>query len=618
LCFAASVREQLHASDIASQVLEWRGSASAALYFRAVANLAFDAPQFALAAHLLGVVTRIRSALLQDGVELVTRRGAVGALANLAAGPDLVVEAMFDDALADFLSQLLTRAATYNDDDDADDDDDDADHDELTVALALQLVHNVAQTDALRVRLRPVARAALPLARRLLLDAARLESAWTEKLLAFYAALVESPEFVDVLVELSEPLARAAATAPDSLDGAAHQDDDGRFLAASLLMTSAAHSHLHRDALFRAPAWKAIAFDLLASERILHRKVRPALVKALAELSLSDAHRRRVPRSAATLLRLVDIAVTSPVPDVRVSAAIAVGNVARTDARAAQLIDEHRIVDRLIALVDARREVAPDMRVPHAAVGALTNLVVSPANKARIGRHATLFGHVRKWLELPNALVQFAVVLLLRSLASERRCRSTAAAARPARRARVGGVGRRLRAGRERRHDDGRGRERAAPHADRRREQRQAARHARAVRVRARACASLRATSGGAAAAAAAAATAADEGGDDVERDVSAADIAAVGAAKHFEMLTQTTHVILQAEGLVALQKLVAVDATLTGVAQEAARRVLASDPVARAATSEAAAPTPAHHQADLQMARAAVTAAEELLAANK
>lgn len=581
-------------NDIASLVFEWRGTASMALYFRVVANLAFDAPQFALAAHLLGVVARIRAELLATNDASVVR-SAVGALANIAAGPDDVVDALFDDALADFLSQLLARAATAHSDE--------GEIDDLTVSLALQLIHNVAQTDSLRARLRPVARAALPFARALLADPARLESTWVEKLLSFYGTLFESPEFVDVLVELSEPLARAAATAPESPDGAAHQDDDGRFLAASLLMTSAAHSHLHRDALFRAPAWKAIVFDLLASERILHRKVRPALVKALAELSLSDSIAEEY-LLGGDLLRLVDIAANSAVPDVRVSAAIAVGNVARTDLRAAQLINEHNIVDRLIALVDARREVAPDMRVPHAAVGALTNLVVSPTNKARIGRHPTLFAHIKKWLELPNALVQFAVVLLLRSLASERHCRAQllrhdllgalASVASDA-----GYV-----------QDESAGTMTVEGESEPRRMPTDAASDKpRDMRVQfecARVLARLCAPPAGAATS--------DSDGDG-ERDVTAADIAAVGAAKHFDMLTQTSHVILQAEGLVALQKLVAVDSSLLSAAQEAARRVLASDPVARAATTEAAAPTPAHHQADLQMARAAVTAADELLA---
>lgn len=535
-------------------------------------------------------MTRVRTVLLSatDDAQI---RSAVGALANFAAGQDQVVDAMFDDALASFVSELLARAARSVDD-----------VDEMTVSLALQLLANVAQTPAFHARLRPVALAAIPLARVLLADADQLESAWIEKLLAFYAILVESPEFVDVLVELSEPLARAAATPPASADGAAHQDDDGRFLAASLLMTSAAHSNLHRDALFHAAAWKAIAFDLLASERILHRKVRPALVKALAELSLSDALADEF-LGGGDLLRLVDIAVNSGVPDVRVSAAIAVGNVARTDVRAAQLINEHNIVDRLIALVDARREVAPDMRVPHAVVGALTNLVVSPPNKARIGRHPSLFGHIRKWLELPNALVQFAVVLLLRSLASERHCRAQllqhgllgalASVASDAGYVQDDSAGTMTVEGEsEPRRMPG-----AETSSDKPRDMRV---QYESARVLARLCAPPAATS---------------DNADDGARDVTVADIAAVGAAKHFDMLAQTPHVILQAEGLLALQKLVAVDASLTDVAKEAARRVLHSDPVGHAASTEAAAPSPAHHQADLQMARAAVTAADELLA---
>jgi hypothetical protein len=466
------------------------------------------------------------------------------------------------------------------------------------------LVGNVAQTPAFHARLRPVARAALPFARKLLADVDQLESAWTEKLLALYATLAESPEFVDLIAELAEPLARAAAMPPASPDGATHQDEDGRFLAASLLMTSASHSNLHRDALFHAAGWKAIAFELLASERILHRKVRPALVKALAELSLSDALADEF-LVGGDLLRLVDIAVNSGVPDVRVSAAIAVGNVARTDVRAAQLINEHNIVDRLIALVDARREVAPDMRVPHAVVGALANLVVSPPNKVRIGRHPSLFAHVRKWLELPNALVQFAVVLLLRSVASERHCRAQlvqhgllgalASVASDAGYVQDDSAGTMTVEG----ESEPRRMPAAETSSDKPRDMRV---QYECARVLARLCAPPAATGDNA-----------DDNG--VVVDVTLADIAAVGAAKHFDMLAQTPHVILQAEGLLALQKLVAVDASLTELAKEAARRVLRSDPVAHAASTEAAAPTPAHHQADLQMARAAVTAADELLA---
>lgn len=587
----ATIREQLHSANIAARVLSWRSDS--ALYLRAIANLSFDTSQFVSIAFESGLITRVRQALL-GATDEAQVRSAMGALANFAAAQDNVVDAMFDDALGGFLSQLLARATQSPDD-----------VDDMTVSLALQLVGNVAQTPAFHARLRPVARAALPFARTLLADVDQLESSWTEKLLALYTTLAESPEFVDLIVELAEPLARAAAMPPASADGATHQDEDGRFLAASLLMTSAAHSNLHRDALFHAAGWKAIAFELLASERILHRKVRPALVKALAELSLSDALADEF-LSGGDLLRLVDIAVNSGVPDVRVSAAIAVGNVARTDVRAAQLINEHNIVDRLIALVDARREVAPDMRVPHAVVGALANLVVSPPNKARIGRHPSLFAHVRKWLELPNALVQFAVVLLLRSVASERHCRAQlvqngllgalASVASDAGYVQDDSAGTMTVEG----ESEPRRMPAAETSSDKPRDMRV---QYECARVLARLCAPPAATS--------------DNAADDSVVDVTLADIAAVGAAKHFDMLAQTPHVILQAEGLLALQKLVAVDASLTEMAKEAARHVLRSDPVAHAASTEASAPTPAHHQADLQMARAAVTAADELLALN-
>ena len=63
------------------------------------------------------------------------------------------------------------------------------------------------------------------------------------------------------------------------------------------------------------------------------------------------------------------------------------------------------------------------MRIPHAVVGALRNLIVQPAHKKQFAEHATLFTRLTEWLAMPNAHIQFACVMLLRALAAERSCR---------------------------------------------------------------------------------------------------------------------------------------------------------------------------------------------------
>jgi hypothetical protein len=591
-------------------------AAVSSLWARAVANLAFDAAPVALACVARRFDSRIRAALLSqartkqtgddddaddDDESVALIRSSVGALTNIVAGiDDAAIDALFDAELAQFLADRvfapLSTASL-----------DDVDH--ATVALALQLCHNaLGSGDAVRQRLREqsLLDAIVALSKRLLGNAQLVADdelgSWYAKLFALLGELVESPAFVDVLVELSEPLARAASLPPASLLATEQNDDDPRFLAASLLMTGASHSQAHREALFRASGWKAVAFQLLGSETVLHRKVRPSLVKALAELSLADSLADEL-LDGGDLMRLVDIALESAVPDVRVSAAIAVGNVARTDARAQRLLVEFGAVDRLIGLVNAKRDVAPDMRVPHAAVGALSNLAVSPANKLRLGQHATLFACLKQWLEIPNALVQFAVVLLLRSLAGERQSRaqmlqhellealSTVASA-------AGYV-----------QDDSAGTMTVEGEAEPRHFNDDEANDGKVrdmrvqyecARVLARLCA-----------------PAALNDGDAAARVVGAADVARVGAAKHFGMLAQTDLVPLQAEGLVALRDLLAVDASLLPLAQAAARRVLDSDPVARVeATPESAAPSPQHRQAEQRLARVAAQTAGELLAA--
>jgi hypothetical protein len=591
-------------------------TAVSSLWARAVANLAFDTAPVALACVARRFDSRIRAALLSqartkqsgdddddddddDDESVALIRSSVGALTNIVAGiDDAAIDALFDAELAQFLADRvfapLSTASL-----------DDVDH--ATVALALQLCHNaLGSGDAVRQRLREqsLLDAIVALSKRLLGNAQLVADddlgSWYAKLFALLGELVESPAFVDVLVELSEPLARTASLPPASLLATEQNDDDPRFLAASLLMTGASHSQAHREALFRASGWKAVAFQLLGTETVLHRKVRPSLVKALAELSLADELADEL-LDGGDLMRLVDIALESPVPDVRVSAAIAVGNVARTDARAQRLLLEFGAVDRLIGLVNAKRDVAPDMRVPHAAVGALSNLAVSPANKLRLGQHATLFACLKQWLEIPNALVQFAVVLLLRSLAGERQSRaqmlqhellealSTVASA--AGYVQDDSAGTMTVEGEaEPRHfnddekNDGKVRDMRVQYE--------------CARVLARLCS-----------------PAALNDGDAAARAVGAADVARIGAAKHFVMLTQTDLVPLQAEGLVALRDLLAVDASLLSLVQAAARRVLDSDPVARVeATPESAAPSPQHRQAEERLARVAAQTAAELL----